>query len=166
VRTAISKLKSTQEITQFQHTDYTFIQVNNWDIYQWQSTQLPTKKQHRGNTEVTTIEEGNKEIKKEDTTTMIAVLDFFNSTTGTKLKLTDNKKKQIKARLNTFSIEELQTAIKNRMKSQWHIENWWTKDWDSLFCNDEKIDKMLNNNAEAPVKTVKRTFNFLTWEQL
>jgi uncharacterized phage protein (TIGR02220 family) len=50
-------------------------------------------------------------------------LDFFNSTTGTKLKLTDNKKKQIKARLNTFSIEELQTAIKNRMKSQWHIEN-------------------------------------------
>jgi hypothetical protein len=67
VRTAISKLKSTQEVTQFQHTDYTFLQVNNWDKYQWQSTQLPTRNQHRGNTEATTIEEGNKERKKEDT---------------------------------------------------------------------------------------------------
>jgi hypothetical protein len=40
------------------------------------------------------------------------------------------------------------------MKSKWHIENWWTGDWDSLFCNDEKIDKMLNLEKEPQVKKV------------
>jgi hypothetical protein len=53
----------------------------------------------------------------------IVVLDFFNSTTGARLKLTDTKKTQIRKRLETFSIEELQIAITNRMKSQWHIDN-------------------------------------------
>lgn len=81
VRTAISKLKSTQEITHNQHTDYTFIQVNNWDKYQVQSTQIATRKQHGSNTEATTIEEGNKERKKENDTTATDLLLFFNSTT-------------------------------------------------------------------------------------
>lgn len=99
-------------------------------------------------------------------TTYNEILEFFNSTTWTKLKLTDNKKKQIKERLNTFSIEEIKIAIKNRMSSEWHIKDWWTTDWDSLFRNDEKIDKMLNIKTEVPIKTVKRTFNFLTGEQL
>lgn len=93
---------------------------------------------------------------------MSAVLDFFNTTTGVKLKLTDNKRKQIRKRLETFSIEEIKTAVKNRMQSQWHIDNGWVKDWDSLFCNDDKIDKMLNIKSEAPTKTVRPTFNFLT----
>lgn len=93
------------------------------------------------------------------TTECVVVLDFFNSTTWVNLKLTDKKKEQIKNRLKTFTIEEMQTAIKNRMSSQWHIDNGWAKDWDSLFCNDEKIDKMLNIKSEVPIKKVVRTFN-------
>lgn len=90
----------------------------------------------------------------------VVVLDFFNSTTWVNLKLTDKKKEQIKNRLKTFSIEEIQTAIKNRMTSKWHIDQWWTKDWDSLFCNDEKIDKMLNIKNEAPIKRVHVTTDY------
>jgi hypothetical protein len=53
----------------------------------------------------------------------IAMLDFFNNTTGAKLKLTENKRKQIRKRLETFSVQEIETAVRNRMKSQWHIDN-------------------------------------------
>ncbi len=93
-------------------------------------------------------------------TTSTDLLLFFNSTTWVNLKLTDKKKEQIKNRLKTFSIEEIQTAIKNRMTSKWHIDNWWTQDWDSLFCNDEKIDKMLNIQWEAPIKKVHVTTDY------
>lgn len=59
VRTSINKLKSTQEVTQYQHSDYTFIQLNNWSKYQWGVTQLVTQKQHSGNNNIRR-EEGKK----------------------------------------------------------------------------------------------------------
>ena len=71
VRTALDKLKVTQEVTQYQHTDYTFLQLNNWGKYQEWVTQKVTQKQHSDNTAITTIEEGNKGIKEEDTNTAI-----------------------------------------------------------------------------------------------
>jgi len=100
---------------------------------------------------------GKENKVKEIDTTATDLLLFFNSTTWVNLKLTDKKKEQLKNRLKTFSIEEIQTAIKNRMSSHWHVENWWTQDWDSLFCNDEKIDKMLNVKWEQPIQKVKVT---------
>ena len=115
VRTAINKLKSTQEVTQFQHSDYTFIQVNNWDKYQWQSTQLPTNKQHRGNTEVTTIEEGKKVIRKEIDTNTSECFDIFWKEYPNKIGKPNALKKYI-------------------VKEHWNIMNWlseWKEHWDT-----------------------------------
>lgn len=164
IRTSLEKLQSTNEIAIKTTKSFSVIQLNNWDKYQEiiankVPNQSPTNRQP-----IATGGEGNKGIKKEDTTTTATdLLLFFNSTTWVNLKLTDKKKEQIKNRLKTFTIEEIQTAIKNRMTSKWHIDEWWTKDWDSLFCNDEKIDKMLNIKSEAPIKKVVRTFDYLTW---
>jgi len=54
---------------------------------------------------------------------MMELLDFFNATVGTRLKLTEGKKTQIRARNKTFTIEEMKQAIRNRTVSLWHIEN-------------------------------------------
>ncbi len=168
VENCMKFLKDRNQIGITRTARWAIISVNKYDDYQTMDKYKESNRNLVGikqeSSSDSIIEEGNKGIKKEDTTTTATdLLLFFNSTTWVNLKLTDKKKEQIKNRLKTFSIEEIRTAIKNRMTSKWHIDNGWTKDWDSLFCNDEKIDKMLNIQWEAPIKKVKRTFDFSTW---
>lgn len=129
---------------------------NNWKLG-WRPKNKNPKKPKKPDND---SDSDNDSDKDNNNTTATDLLLFFNSTTWVNLKLTDKKKEQIKNRLKTFSIEEIQTAIKNRMNSKWHIENWWAQDWDSLFCNDEKIDKMLNIQWEAPVRKVVVTTDY------
>jgi hypothetical protein len=76
VRTAIKKLKSTNEITSTSTNSFTHIKLQNWGIYQQDATDTSTNEQQTNNKPITTIEEGNKGRKKE-TTTITA--DFFTS---------------------------------------------------------------------------------------
>lgn len=63
VRTALKKLKLTNELTSVSTSQYTIITVVNWDIYQAnQPTNQPTINQH-SNQQITTTKE-IKEIKK------------------------------------------------------------------------------------------------------
>lgn len=58
VRTALSNMKSTRDITQIPHKDYTHISINNYEKYQG-STQELTHNQHRANTPLYIKEDKN-----------------------------------------------------------------------------------------------------------
>lgn len=65
-RTAIAKLKSTNEITTETTSEYTEITVNNYDKYQLNNQQInqrPTSDQPASNQRVTTTKEGKKDKK-------------------------------------------------------------------------------------------------------
>ena len=72
VRTAISHMESTGEVTRFQHGKIGVVAIKNWDKFQEGNT-IPntnintdvTQNQHGANTELTPIEESKKAIKQE-----------------------------------------------------------------------------------------------------
>ena len=69
VRTAISHLKSTGELTSKSHAKFTIFTVVNYNKYQDDNRQTNnqlTNNQQATNKQLTTIEEGNKERKKEE----------------------------------------------------------------------------------------------------
>jgi len=53
IRTSLSRLKSTQEVTQYRHNKYTHIKVNNYDKYN-EATQVATCKRHASDMQATT----------------------------------------------------------------------------------------------------------------
>lgn len=74
VRTALDKLKSTGEITTEATHDFSIITIVNWEKYQSDkrtstrgSTHQATSEQHASNTPATTIEEGKKGKREENT---------------------------------------------------------------------------------------------------
>jgi phage replication O-like protein O len=79
----------------------------------------------------------------------IKILEKFNSLCKTSFRMTPEKKKQLESRLKTFSIEDIEQAIKNRLSDsscmgQNSTGKIWAKDWNSLFRNDENLDRALN----------------------
>lgn len=77
------------------------------------------------------------------------IFNYFNEVCETNLKLSVKKTAQIRARLKNFTKEEIKQAIKNRISDPWYAGNnenkkIWYKDWDSLFRNDEKIERALS----------------------
>ncbi len=79
VRTAINKLKSTNEITSETTNTFTHIQVQNWARYQNELTNTLTNEQQTDNKRITTIEEGNKGIRKNNTTHIPTQVGFFEN---------------------------------------------------------------------------------------
>ena len=68
IRTAISHLKMTGEVTSKSYNKYTVFTVKNYDIYQSSDTQnyrQSTSKRHTNDIQTTTIEEGKKERREE-----------------------------------------------------------------------------------------------------
>lgn len=68
VRTAISHLKTTGEVTSKSYNKYTVFTVKNYDLYQSSDTQndrQSTSKRHTNDIQTTTIEEGKKERREE-----------------------------------------------------------------------------------------------------
>ncbi len=63
VRTAIKKLKSTNEITSHSTSTFTHIQLVKWEQYQSSITSDITNEQQTDNKPITTTKEGNKEKK-------------------------------------------------------------------------------------------------------
>lgn len=68
IRTAISHLKMTGEVTSKSYNKYTVFTVKNYDLYQSSDTQndrQSTSKRHTNDIQTTTIEEGKKGKRKE-----------------------------------------------------------------------------------------------------
>lgn len=144
----------------------TLISVLNWEVYQGSETESETKsKQNRNDFE--TILDPNKKKEerrenyissKEDTvrSTSVdyqAVVDKFNSicvSYGKVKSLSEARKKAIKARLNTYTIDDLITAFEKAEASDFmkgkNNRNWTaTFDW---ILKDTNLAKVLEGNYD------------------
>lgn len=83
------------------------------------------------------------------------IIEHFNSLFGTKYRVTPDRSKKIKLRLNTYSIDEINTAIDNLKQSSFHNGNndrGWKAGIDFIIRNDEQIDKFLNLEQQKIIK--------------
>ena len=76
-------------------------------------------------------------------------VDLWNECNGTQLRVTEGKRKQIRARLGKFTDTEIKSAIKSRSNSQWIKENNQHNNWDALFRNDDSLEKWLVRASES-----------------
>jgi hypothetical protein len=86
------------------------------------------------------------------------IMDFYNQEFQGlwkgPLRLTRERERQIKARLKSFTVEELKTAITNLRQSAFHCGNndkervYGTPEY--LFKNDSQVDKWLNEKPQTP----------------
>jgi uncharacterized phage protein (TIGR02220 family) len=121
VRTAINRLKSTNEITIKTTNKYSIIAVNNWSMYQGdnqQPNQQSTNKQPATNQQLTT----NKNDKKKKNTIPDDFLERFNTVTGRNYRvITDKTAGQFNARIKEgFTIDEMLSAAENASNSDYH----------------------------------------------
>ncbi len=72
VRTALTKLKSTSEVTSKSTSTFTHIQLTRWEQYQSSITSEVTNQQQTDNKPITTTKEGNKEKKERIDTEIVA----------------------------------------------------------------------------------------------
>jgi len=77
------------------------------------------------------------------------LVDYWNECNKTNLRVTEGKRKQIKARLAKFTDTEIKSAIKARSESQWIKENNQHNNWDALFRNDDSLEKWLVRASES-----------------
>ena len=88
------------------------------------------------------------------------MLAWFNKQNACELKKTPKKIQQYAARLKSFSAKEISEAIKNRSDNDFmkggnpsNVE--YRKSWDSLFRNDEQIEKWLNCKKVNPITLIQ-----------
>lgn len=87
------------------------------------------------------------------TNTYSKYVDLWNECNGTKLRITDGKRNQIKARLKKFTEAEIESAIKARGSTKWVKENNQSNNWDAVFRNDDALEHwLLRSDEQAPEK--------------
>lgn len=83
---------------------------------------------------------------KEKEINYVQFVDLWNRVNDCSLRITDNKRKQVRARLDRFSETEIKESIINRSKDEWiNGEGFkYKSNWDSFWRNDEKVERYLN----------------------
>lgn len=122
VRTSLSHLKSTNEITIQTTPNYTIITINKFNDYQEVTNKL-TNDQQTTNKRLTTTKEYKKERIKEDKTytdkkltldqVANTVVEAFNVHLGTCFRTSDGFKPNLEYWLNTYQPKEIEKAIQN-----------------------------------------------------
>lgn len=90
-----------------------------------------------------------KETIKETIYKYSDFVDLWNECNGTNLRVTEGKRKQIRARLKKFTESEIKDAIRARSNSQWIKDNKQHNNWDALFRNDDSLEKWLVRASES-----------------
>jgi hypothetical protein len=103
---------------------------------------------YASNTDVSKTQENHKGAfaPKDDPGLLEKMIGQWNRTYDVQVRSTDKKRRQLRARLKTFTIPEIATAMANRARDPW-LQREGIKhrgDWDSFFRNDEKIERYLN----------------------
>lgn len=75
----------------------------------------------------------------------IQFVDLWNELFNTRARITDGKRAQIKARLKTFTEEEIKKALHNRSKSDKLLS---PTNWDAFWRNDEYVEGWLNKGEK------------------
>jgi len=87
-------------------------------------------------------------------------IDLWNDLHDCSLRVTESKRKQIRARLKTFSEDEIEKSMRNRAKDEWlntdgekYLDN-----WDSFWRNDEKVERYLVKEVEQSTDIYSGTY--------
>ena len=136
-RTALNKLKSTNEITTKSTNKYTVVTLVNWEVYQSESTKLTSKStskltnhQPTTNQQLTTPKE-YKNIRSKDIdvppgekTRAVKYVDYLNLVFGRKYQVTDKVIGNFKARIENdkYPGEVLRAVIDNLKLTTYHID--------------------------------------------
>lgn len=176
VRTALTHLISTGEVTVKRHPKFSVFTVNNYSRYQDTDTQIdnqPTQERHRSDTGATTIEEGKKERREEYNNSITDVMlsplpqpeteeshifatiqELYNTVCGSYprlVKMSDKRKKAIKARLKTgYTLEDFKTLFEKAESSDFlkgKNKRNWRADFDWLTC-DSNMAKTLEGKYD------------------
>ena len=178
IRTALRHLESTGEITSKSHAKYRIIAISHYDDYQCPNKEANnqlTSIQQATNKQLTTIEESNKEIRKEyisissskdsdidrQTETVRQgisedvkkVVEAWNSLTEygisgvSKMTSTSTRYKNLTARLKQYSLEEVLKAIEIIKDSDFLLgrKTDWRIDFD-WFVKPNNFPKVLDGN--------------------
>lgn len=166
VRTSLKRLISTGEVTIKRHPKFSVFTIKNYNTYQSSDRQTDsqvTVKRQSNDTQVTTIEEGNKErinnytssdeevtpLRQPEDKVFATIRELYNSVCGSYprlVKMSEKRKKAISARLRTgytvddfrkvFEIAESSDFLKGKNKRN------WSADFDWLIC-DSNMAKVL-----------------------
>ena len=119
VRTALDKLKSTNEITIETNSQGTIIEVVNFDKYQV-VTNEPTKEEPTSNQQVTT----NKKEKKEKNEKEVILDSWINYRKSLKKTLTQQSIKSILVKMENYTNEQCKFVINNSIEQGWQGLFW------------------------------------------
>ncbi len=123
IRTAISHLKSTHEVTVKSHSKFSVFTVNNYNVYQTDNTQehsQSTGKSQPINNLLTTIEE-KKEVKNKKNKDILCpvqeVIEYLNDKAGTSFRVTSaTTKALVTARCNDgFTLDDFKSVIDKKV---------------------------------------------------
>lgn len=170
VKTALSHLKATNEITSTATRKYTVFTINNYDLYQT-TTNRPTNDQPTINQQLTNDqpqckneknEKNEKNDKNIDTSTenrtdYDEILSLYREicVSYPKVKaLSDARKKAIRARLRTYSIDDFKTVFQNAENSSF-LKGQNSRNWSATFdwmIRDANFAKILDGNYNGDNK--------------
>jgi len=163
VRTALSNLKSTHELTINTTTKYTIVTICNYNLYHQDNTQTNkqlTNNQQTTNKQLTTTKnDKNEKNDKKNTNTgdlenFQNFLKEFNQLTRKSFRDTDGLRTKYYTRRKTFSVEEIGRAMRALLASDYHTgkndRGMFYATPEFLLRSDEQIDKWLNS------KTIKK----------
>lgn len=166
VRTALGKLKSTGEIDIKATNKFTLITVIKWADYQVMDLQATSNRQtndkqttneRQTNDNQTTTNKNIKNVNnnknERNTVDYGAVIDLYHEkcpSLPTVKKLSEERKKSIKARLRTYSMDDLKLLFEKAEASDFLKGNNnrnWTADFDWLL-KDSNIPKVLEGKYD------------------
>lgn len=161
VRTAISNLVSTGELTVKKVGKYRVITVKNWNEYQRINSKVTAKLtsiQQRSNSEVTAYKE-DKEVKKGKNIYFVAVQERWNTlpqpiSRVKKIAVGTVRHERLQALIETYGQDTVLEAIENIKRSgflQGKGENGWVISFD-WFLDPEHFQKVLEGNYTDKVE--------------
>lgn len=159
VRNRMEKLKKMRNLDIQTSGHYSIVSICNWEAYQageFDDKNKSGQPQDNQRTGKGQPKDTDKNVKNEKNKPCRVFLKFWNETNGCNLRMTEAKKRQINARLKTFTAEEIKTAIRNRASDSW-INGEGLKhktSWESFWRNDEKVERYLNIQGQQQPEPV------------
>lgn len=172
VRTAISHLKKTNELTSKSHNKYTIFTIEKYNVYQASEDSEDKQETDEGQAsdkQETSERQANdnnrrkKEVKKGINYQLI--VDMYNNTCVSLpcvTVLSEKRKKAIRARLRIYSIDDLQRLFTKAQESNFlkgKNKNNWNADFDWLIQDENMTkvlrDKYINRPEEVKQETIK-----------
>jgi hypothetical protein len=130
------------------------------DVFDWYSNILDTPlytplHTPRAGTINKKSEIRNKKLKggvgEKEQSNVEKYVEKYNELFNREFRTTDGRKRKLKARLKTYSMEQILKSLKNLSQSPFHRgvnDRGWQADPDFLIRNDEQVDKWLNKDMQ------------------